>query len=133
MANNRLRTTLLSVFATIALLLSAIGIYGVISYTVAQRTHEIGVRSALGASSSHLLKLVLGDGMLLAGIGLAIGLAAAFASTRLIASILFNVTATDPWTMAAVGILLAIVALAACYVPARRAMRVDPVIALRNE
>jgi putative ABC transport system permease protein len=130
---NRLRTVLLGIFSGVALLLAAIGIYGVLSYSVAQRTHEMGVRAALGASSWDQLKLVLGGGMLMTGIGLGIGIAGALALTRLMASLLFNVTPHDPWTLVAVGVVLATVAAAACYVPARRAMRVDPIIALRYE
>jgi len=130
---NRLRTVLLGIFSGVALLLAAIGIYGVLSYSVAQRTHEMGVRAALGASSWNQLKLVLGGGMLLTGVGLGVGIAGALALTRLMASLLFNVTPHDPWTLVAVGLVLATVAAAACYIPARRATKVDPMIALRYE
>jgi predicted permease len=133
MAPNRLRSTLLTVFATIAVLLSAIGIYGVISYSVAQRTHEIGIRGALGANTGDILRLILRGGMLMTGIGLVIGLGGALALTKLLASLLFGVGSRDPVTIAAVAGILACVALLACYVPANRASKVDPLVALRYE
>lgn len=133
LGGNRLRTVLLGAFAGLALLLAAIGIYGVISYSVAQRTHEMGVRAALGASSWDQLRLVLGSGMALAGIGLGIGVLGALAITRTLKSLLFGVSPHDPSMLAVVAAILAGVALAACYLPARRAARVDPVIALRHE
>ncbi len=131
-ASTRLRTTLLAVFASLALLLSAIGIYGVISYTVAQRTHEIGVRAALGASGANLLRLVMSNGLVLTGIGLAVGVAGAVALTRLLGTLLFGVGARDPITLTVSAIVLAIVAMLACYVPARRAAKLDPLAALRE-
>jgi putative ABC transport system permease protein len=130
---NRLRTALLGVFAGVALLLAAIGIYGVISGSVAQRTHEMGLRAALGASVTDQLRLVLGSGMAMTGIGLAIGVGGSLAVTQLLAGLLFGVTARDPLTLVLVTGILGAVALAACYVPAWRATRVDPMVALRYE
>jgi ABC-type antimicrobial peptide transport system permease subunit len=112
--------------------LASIGIYGVISYIAGQRTHEIGLRMALGAQRSHVLKIVLRQGARLALLGVVIGLAAAAGLTRLMTTILYGVSATDPLTFSTVAIVLTLVALAACYIPARRAMRVDPVVALRH-
>ena len=129
----RFSTTLLSIFAGVALVLTIVGLYGVMSYSVAQRTNEIGIRLALGAQKRDVLVMVVKHGSKLILIGLAIGLAAAFALTRWIASLLFGVTAKDPLTFAAVAVLLAIVALIACYVPALRATKVDPMEALRCE
>ena len=133
LGENRLRTVLLGTFAGLALLLAAIGVYGVISYSVAQRTHEIGVRAALGASRWNQIGLVLKGGLALTGAGLAIGVVGALALTRLLASFLFGVSPRDPWTLALVSATLVAVAAAACFAPARRATHVDPVVALRFE
>jgi len=132
-APNRIQSTLLGIFGTVALLLAAIGIYGVISYSVAQRTHEIGIRVALGATYGGLMRLILGRGLVLTSAGLIIGLAGALGLTRLMTTILYGVGARDPGTMVAVASILAAVAAAACYVPARRATKVDPIVALRYE
>jgi len=129
----RFSTTLLSIFAAVALVLTVVGLYGVMSYSVAQRTNEIGIRLALGAQSRDVLLMIVKQGSFLIGLGIVIGLAGAFALTRLIASLLFGVTAKDPFTFGAVVVLLAVVALLACYVPAWRATKVDPMEALRYE
>lgn len=133
LAARTLTMVLLEIFASIALVVASVGIYGVISYLVGQRTQEIGVRMALGAQRGDILRLILGHGTRMAMIGTAIGIAASFALTRLMASQLFGVTAHDPLTFSAVALLLILVALGACYLPARRAMRIDPISALRYE
>jgi putative ABC transport system permease protein len=132
-ARARFSALLLAVFASVALVLAAIGIYGVISYVVAQRRHEIGLRMALGAQARDVVTLVLRNGMMLAGLGVAIGLAGAFALTRVMTTLLFGVTPTDTITFGTVSALLLIVAFLACYIPARRATKVDPLVALRYE
>jgi len=124
---------LLAAFSLLALLLASIGMYGVISYSVAQRIQEIGIRTALGAKRRNVYGMVLGQGARLAGLGIAIGLLVALGVTRLMSSFLYGVQSADPSTFAAVSLLLLATALVACYLPARRASRVDPLVALRHE
>jgi putative ABC transport system permease protein len=123
----------ISLFAGVGLVLAAVGIYGIMSYLVARRTHEIGTRMALGAERTDVLKLVLEKGLTLIAVGLAIGVAGALALTRALASLLYGVTPTDPVTFVVVSLLLTAVGLLACYIPARRATKIDPMMALRYE
>jgi putative ABC transport system permease protein len=132
-ADSRFNTALLSMFAAVALLLAAIGIYGVLAYTVAQRTSEIGIRMALGAQRSSVLRLVVGNGLTLAVIGVAIGAAAALVATRALQRLVFGVSTTDPGVFAFVALALTAVAVTAAALPALRASRVDPIVALRSE
>jgi putative ABC transport system permease protein len=133
LSQERMIATLLGVFGSIALVLAAVGIYGVMSYSVTRRKREIGVRMALGAESSDILRLVVGRGLMLTTSGIAIGVGVALMLTRLAERLLFGVSATDPVTFVAVSILLTIVAMAASFIPARRATKVDPMVALRYE
>lgn len=129
----RFRTLLLGVFAGLAVLLAMAGVYGVMAYVVGQRSNEIGLRMALGASQGNVLRLVLRQGLIYVALGLALGLAGALAATRLLSSMLFEVKASDPATYAVVAAVLVVVAMAASFVPARRASQVDPLVALRQE
>jgi putative ABC transport system permease protein len=132
-APQRFNMSLLGLFAALGLVLAAVGIYGVIAYGVSQRTHEIGLRMALGAQAGDVMKMVVGRGMALAMIGVAVGLVASYALTRLMKTLLFGVSATDPLTFTVIALSLGLIALMACWIPARRAAKVDPMIALRCE
>jgi putative ABC transport system permease protein len=132
-AQRRFSMLLLGVFAAIALVLAAVGLYGVVSYSVSQRTQEIGLRMAIGAQRGDVLRMVVGGGMKLAVIGAVIGVAGALALSNVVATMLFEVTPFDPASYSATAVVLLTVAMLACYVPARRAMRVDPIVALRQE
>jgi putative ABC transport system permease protein len=132
-APRRFQAWLFGIFGALALVIATVGIYGVISYAVSQRTHEIGIRMALGAQASDVLRMVVWRGMSLTLVGVAIGLAVALALTRVIKSLLFNMSATDPVTFALVALLLVVIAMIASYIPARRATKVDPLIALKRE
>jgi putative ABC transport system permease protein len=132
-STRRITLILLGLFSALALILAAIGIYGVISYSVAQRTHEIGIRMALGADGGGVLRMILAQGVKIAGAGVGTGILASFGLTRLMTKLLYSVSSADPVTFVAVAIVLVVVAMLACYIPARRALRVDPIIALRYE
>jgi ABC-type antimicrobial peptide transport system permease subunit len=133
LADRRFLLFLVGFFAAAALALVAVGLYGVIAFFVTRRTQEIGIRMAIGAQRSDVLRLVLGEGLRLAAFGVIVGVLASFATTRLLSSLLFGISANDPFTLAGVALVLSLIALAASYIPARRAMRVDPITALRYE
>ena len=132
-ADRQQQMVLLAAFASLALLLASIGIYGLLSYAVTQRSRELGLRIALGASAGAVMRMVVARGLSLTAVGLTIGLALAWAATRTMQNLLYGVAAADPWTFGAVVALLGAIALAACYLPARRASRVDPIMVLRME
>jgi putative ABC transport system permease protein len=132
-SGTRFNATLLGFFGFVALALAAVGVYGVIAYSVAERTHEIGIRVALGASRGDVAGMVMSQGTMMTVVGLLMGLAGAWFATRYIATLLYGITPGDPLTFGGAAVILGAVALAACYLPARRAMRVDPMVALRHE
>jgi putative ABC transport system permease protein len=132
-ARQRLYMKLLTIFAVLGLVIAAVGIYGVISYSVVQRTHEMGIRMALGAQRGDVFHLVIKKGLTLIVVGLVIGVAGALALTRVLANLLYGVTPTDPFTFVAVSLFLTAIGLVACYIPARRATKIDPMTALRYE
>jgi putative ABC transport system permease protein len=132
-SRQRFYATLLGVFAAVALVLAAVGLYGVIAYAVSQRTHELGVRVALGATGDRISRMVIGEGVILTAIGVLVGLAASLGAGRVIAKLLYNVKASDPLTFVGVALLLGVVAACASYIPARRAARVDPLVAIRGD
>src|SRR5262249_28936043 len=129
-SSRRFNLLLLGIFALLALTLAAVGVYSVIAYAVTQRTREIGIRMSLGATDGNVFRLFIGQGMTLVAIGIALGLAGAWALTRVMANLLFGVRATDPLTFASVALLLSVIALLACWLPARRATKVDPLVAI---
>jgi len=132
-SGTRFNATLLGFFGFVALALAAVGVYGVIAYSVAERTHEIGIRVALGASREDVAGMVMGQGMLMTVVGLVVGLAGAVFATRFLSSLLYGIQPRDPLVLGAAALVLGVVAMMACWVPARRAMRVDPMVALRHE
>jgi putative ABC transport system permease protein len=132
-SRQRFYATLLGVFAAVALVLAAVGLYGVIAYAVSQRTHELGVRVALGATGTRISRMVIGEGVILTAVGVIVGLVASLGGARIIAKLLYNVKSSDPVTFVGVALLLGVVAACASYIPARRAARVDPLVAMRGD